>query len=131
MRKIAVIDDNLTMLNMTKLFLESQGYAVVSAGSAAAALPLVRAERPDAVILDVNLGDGDGRDVCRDIRADAELKGVAILLVSGDKKSAEDVLRGLESSGADGYMLKPVGLAHLGARLKALLEPAGAGTPPK
>ena len=123
MPKIVMIDDDLSLLGMTQRFLESQGWGFRGASTAADGLQELSKEAPDIILLDVNLPDSDGMAVCSKLKADPATRNVPLVLFSGDRKTAEDILRGLGASGADGYVVKPVHLGVLKAKLEAVLRP--------
>lgn len=127
MPKIVMIDDDRVMLGMVSAFLESQGCAFSGAPDGRSGLALVAEEKPDLVLLDVNLPDMDGFEVCDRLRADTALRMIPIILISGGRTKAEDILKGLGESGADDYILKPVHLAVLKAKLDAVLHSCEGG----
>jgi DNA-binding response OmpR family regulator len=114
---VLVIDDEPGIVGFVELGLRQEGYRVVSASTAAAGLELFRAQRPDAVILDVGLPDANGFDVLASIRADSDVP-IVMLTARGE---LEDRVRGLDL-GADDYVAKPFHFAELLARLRAHLR---------
>lgn len=122
MVKIVMIDDDPALRGLVSAFLESQGWAFSGAADARAGLALVAGEKPDLVLLDVNLPDMDGFNVCARLRANAATKRIPIILISGGHTKSEDQLKGLSASGADDYIIKPVHLAVLKAKLDAVLH---------
>jgi len=104
-KTILIVEDQDDLRLLIRLSLKSLG-RIVLASSAAQGLEMVRAEKPDLVVLDVWLGDGgSGLDVCRAIRADAAASGTRVLLLSACGQQS-DVEAGLDA-GADRYMIKP------------------------
>ncbi|MBI4424750.1 MAG: response regulator transcription factor [Elusimicrobia bacterium] len=122
MPRILMIDDDRSLLKMTRDFLESQGWTFQGAETSVEGLAMAARERPDLILLDVNLPDLDGFAVCRKVKADPVLGRVPIVLISGDRRKAEDILKGLEAQGADGYVLKPFPVTVLKAKLEAVLR---------
>jgi two-component system, OmpR family, alkaline phosphatase synthesis response regulator PhoP len=116
---ILVVDDSADILRLTTDFLVHAGFRVVSAGTAEGALRLVRTERPDLLILDLGLPDGDGLDVARAIRRTSDLP--IIMLTARTEET--DTLIGLEL-GADDYITKPFSPRELVARVRAVLRRA-------
>ena len=114
---VLVVDDEPGILDFVELGLRAEGYRVTTATSGAAALEVVRRERPDAVILDVGLPDVDGFSVVRSIRAETDVP-IVMLTARGD---LQDRVRGLEL-GADDYVAKPFHFEELVARLRAHLR---------
>jgi PAS domain S-box-containing protein len=102
--------------------LRQAGYHVREAATGREALHLAAAERPDLVLLDVNLPGGvSGLDVCRSLKADPATAPTPVLLISGVSVTTEDRVKGLEG-GAEGYLTKPVEPAEVVAHVKALLR---------
>ena len=116
--RLLVVEDNLTLAAGLRHNLEYEGHAVDVAHTAAAGLAAYRARRPDLVVLDLMLPDGDGFDVLRTLRASGETAPVLVLTALGDET---DKVRGLRL-GADDYVTKPFGLLELLARVDALLR---------
>ncbi len=122
--KILAVDDDAELLPLVAFALRQAGYAVVEAAEGERALSRFAAEAPDLVILDVNLPDLDGFEVCRRLRAASEVP-ILMLTVRGEEA---DLVRGLEL-GADDYLTKPFSPRTLLARVKALLRRAGQAAP--
>ena len=120
-RPILIVDDDLSLREELAAQLQVDGeFAAIEAGSVAEAVQRLRvaANRFDAVILDVGLPDGDGRDLCAGLRKDG-LRMPIIMLTGSDEEA--DVVRGLDA-GANDYIAKPFRLAELLARLRAQLR---------
>ncbi len=97
------------------------GYDVLEAGTGKQALDLVAEARPSLVLLDVNLPDITGVEVCRKIKSDPETASTAVLQISASAVSPPDQVRGLEN-GADIYLVEPVDADVLLATVRALLR---------
>jgi DNA-binding response OmpR family regulator len=117
--KILVVDDDLELLGLIGFALRQAGYLAISAGDGGAALAAFEREQPDLVILDVNLPDTNGFEVCRRIRAESRTPIMMLTVRSGE----EDQVRGLDE-GADDYLTKPFSPRTLLARVRALLRRA-------
>jgi DNA-binding response OmpR family regulator len=118
--KILVVDDDADLLALVAFALTQAGYVVVKAPDARSAVKLAAAEAPDLAILDINLPDGTGFDVCESIRAGSSIP-IMMLTARGEE---EDLVRALEL-GADDYLTKPFSPRTLLARVRALLRRAG------
>ncbi|MEV4280394.1 response regulator transcription factor [Actinoplanes xinjiangensis] len=114
MRILLVEDDRRVGAVMTSM-LQRRGYAVEHAATATAAL---EAAPCDLVLLDLNLPDGDGIDVCRALRARSEHLGIIAVTARGEERDRVTGLR----VGADDYVVKPFSMAELQARIEALLR---------
>jgi DNA-binding response OmpR family regulator len=120
MERILIVEDDLSTLRMLAASVEQAGYRVVAEQTAAAALAQARREHPDLIVLDLLLPDENGLEVCRSLRALDETRSIPILMVTSlDKPS--DKVSGLDQ-GADDYMVKPVDVTELLARIRALLR---------
>jgi DNA-binding response OmpR family regulator len=118
-RKVLIVDDDGALRQSLAEQLELNGeFAAVECDTAARALEIIKADRFDAILLDVGLPDMDGRELCRLLRrADVH---VPVLMLTGADSEADTVL-GLDS-GADDYVTKPFRLSVLLARLRAHLR---------
>ncbi|MEZ4595911.1 MAG: response regulator transcription factor [Chloroflexota bacterium] len=117
MPTILVVDDAPDIRRLTTDYLTHAGFRVLTAGTAESALRVVRAERPDLLVLDLGLPDGDGLDVARAIRRTSSLP---IIMLTARTDEA-DTLVGLEL-GADDYVTKPFSPRELVARVRAVLR---------
>jgi len=118
---VVLVDDEPGIVDFVELGLGHEGLVVVSVGDAASGLAAVRSRRPQLVILDVGLPDGDGFELLRKIRSETDVP-VIMLTARGD---LDDRIRGLDL-GADDYVAKPFHFAELLARVRAQLRRSGA-----
>lgn len=116
---ILLVEDDASIRELTQRGLEQAGFTVVTAAAGDEGLTRFRADRPDAVVLDVMLPGLDGLEVCKAIRATSATP-VVMLTARSDTL---DVVVGLES-GADDYVTKPFEMAELVARVRASLRRA-------
>jgi DNA-binding response OmpR family regulator len=116
-RTILVVDDDQKTVDLIQLYLEKDGYRVLTAYDGSQALRLARRKQPDLIILDLMLPKVDGLDVCRILRA--ESKTPIIMLTA--KTTEDDKLVGLDL-GADDYVTKPFSPRELMARVRAVLR---------
>jgi DNA-binding response OmpR family regulator len=119
-KKILVVEDEKDILNLVKLYLEKEGYRVLTAVTGLEALRQVKAEHVDLVILDLMLAEMDGLEVCKRIRASTETSTLPIIMLTA-KAEESDTIIGLEL-GADDYVTKPFSPKALVARVKALFR---------
>ena len=118
MRRVLVVEDNESLALGLSRSLESAGFSATVAGGRGEARRAVERERPDLVILDLMLPDGDGYDVLQELRAAGSPVPVLILSALGEEI---DKLKGFRF-GADDYVVKPVGVLELLARVEALFR---------
>lgn len=119
-RTVVVADDEPQLLGLVARKLAKLGYDVVEAGDGDAALRLVRERRPDAVVLDVMMPGKSGWEVCRSIRDDEELRGIAVLMLTGIGERLNEMTSPLY--GADEFVDKPFDFADLEKKLAAAIE---------
>jgi DNA-binding response OmpR family regulator len=121
MNRILAVDDDRDILKVLKANLELQSYEVDTADTWEKAKQVISETQPDLVLLDIMLPDGDGVEICREMKKD--LPQVPIIMLTAKDKVSDKVL-GLES-GADDYVVKPFETLELLARIKACLRRAG------
>ena len=115
--KILVVDDDLHICELLKLYLENESYTVYVANDGQAAVETFAAKSPDLVLLDIMLPKMDGWQVCREIR---KTSSAPIIMLSAKGETFDKVL-GLEL-GADDYVTKPFEAKEVMARIKAVLR---------
>lgn len=115
--KILVVDDDLNICELLRLYLTKEGYNVVIANDGVSAVTMFQEERPSLVLLDIMLPKLDGWQVCREIRKFSE---TPIIMLTAKGEVFDRVL-GLEL-GADDYVVKPFDTKEIVARIKAVLR---------
>lgn len=118
--KILAVDDDSDILKVLKANLELHEYTVDTADTWSKAQDILADTRPDLIILDVMLPDGDGMEICRGLRND--MPEVPVIMLTARDKVSDKVI-GLES-GADDYVVKPFETIELLARIKACIRRA-------
>jgi two-component system KDP operon response regulator KdpE len=122
--KVLVVDDEAAIRRAVSRALSSRGFVVEVAAGGEEALGSVRTFDPDLMVLDLNLPELDGLEVCRRVRA---WSAVPILVLSVREEEADKVAA--LDLGADDYLTKPFGVDELMARVRALLRRTGQGSP--
>ncbi len=117
---IFVVDDDSTTVFMLERILSRAGFHTASAASISDALESIRRQHPDLILLDVNLPDGSGFDVCRSLQADPSTSATPILFISAQEDVSTKV-QGFEVGGVD-YITKPVAGAEVLARVRTHLR---------
>jgi DNA-binding response OmpR family regulator len=115
--KILVVDDDPAVRNLVFRFLSKQDYQVESAEDGKNALAVFEQFNPDLVVLDVNLPDANGYDLCKEMQTRT---GVFVLMLTSRSDEA-DKIRGF-TEGADDYLTKPFSLGELEVRVGAILK---------
>lgn len=116
-KKIVVIDDEQSVQEVVRAYLEKDGYSVFVAGNGTDGLKLAEKLKPALVVLDLMLPDITGEEICRDIRARSD---VPILMLTA--KVSEDERVGGLALGADDYLTKPFSPRELVGRVRAILR---------
>jgi DNA-binding response OmpR family regulator len=114
---ILVVEDEASIASFVALYLKNAGYTVRAVATGGAALNHVAAEMPSMIILDLNLPDMDGIEICRRIRKSSD---VPILMLTARDEDVDKII-GLEV-GADDYLTKPFNPRELVARVKSVLR---------
>ena len=124
--RVLIVEDDPRVRSSVERALKANGYAVETAEGGATGLAAVVRIAPDAVVLDVNLPDINGFEICRELRRRGDRTPILMLTA---RDSVSDRVEGLDA-GADDYLVKPFALAELLARLRAIVRRApGAGDP--
>jgi CheY-like chemotaxis protein len=106
MAKILVVDDEPDIVRVVVKLMTSRGHDVRTAADGQEALEQVVADRPDVIILDLNLPTMDGFEVCRRLKSDEATRSIPIVMMTAAYVSMDDARRG-EDTGADEYVIKP------------------------
>lgn len=117
-KSILVVEDDVHIARLVELHLSDLGHTVHTVSTAAEGKAHALRDAPDLILLDLTLPDGDGLDVCRDVRASGNYTPILILTA---RDAEVDRVLGLEL-GADDYLTKPFGVRELVARVKAILR---------
>jgi len=116
-KRVLVVDDDAKTVELVKLYLDRDGYKVLTAYDGVEALRLARESHPDLIVLDLMLPGIDGLEVCRTLRSESD---VPIIMLTA-KTTEQDRLTGL-GLGADDYVTKPFSPKELAARVRAVLR---------
>ncbi len=129
--RILFVDDDSEIVAAVRAHIIHQGWEFSSHGFIADALTEIRRLSPHLVLLDRRLPDGDGLDICRQMRADARLSGVPVIMATS-RSELKDRLAAF-AAGAQDYVIKPFDpfelVARIGVHLEGVLRPAGPASP--
>ncbi len=117
---VAVVDDEPDILELVRLHLDRAGFAVKPFAAARPFLQYLEKHLPDLLVLDLMLPDGDGLEICKELKREARTRALPILILTA-RGEKPDIVLGLEF-GADDYLVKPFSPSELVARLKAVLR---------
>ena len=106
MANILVVDDEPDIVKLIVKILEQRGHRVTTARDGHEALELVPRERPDVVVLDLNIPRVDGFEVCRRLKSNEATKSIPVVMMTAAYPTLEDAVKGL-GLGADEYVVKP------------------------
>ena len=116
-KRVLVVDDDVKTVELVKLYLNRDGYTVLTSYDGTDALRLARESHPDLIVLDLMLPGMDGLEVCRTLRDESD---VPIIILTA-RTTDDDKLTGL-GLGADDYVSKPFSPKELAARVRAVLR---------
>jgi DNA-binding response OmpR family regulator len=128
MYRIVIVEDDPLMQKMLAQALRAEGFECALCPDGAAALSRIPKERPDLVVLDVNLPDMTGHEICRALKSDARTKGIPVIMLTGEARSVDERVNGLDL-GAEDYLFKPISPKVLIARIRAILSTSGKSRP--
>ncbi len=120
MKKVLIVDDDITLRTAVIRYLQNRGYSVQEATSGAEALSLFEQNPPDIVVSDVMMPEMDGLEFCRRLRATRSGQLVPFIFLSS-RKDVEDRVQG-HQMGADDYLIKPFDPKELVAKIESQLE---------
>ena len=120
MAKLLVADDLVPIRQMVRITLSTQGWTIVEAKNGNEALDLVRSEKPDLVLLDVDMGPGpNGFDVCRQIKADEATKDIPVVMLTAHESDSDRAIG--FAAGATQYLTTPFGPLELIDTIRGIL----------
>jgi DNA-binding NarL/FixJ family response regulator len=120
MKKILIVEDDLTLRKILHNSLEQRGYQVISVGSGKDALARFSQDGPDIIVSDVSMPEMDGFEFCRQLRSQPSGKLIPFIFLSA-KNELNDRVQG-HTIGADNYLTKPFEMKELLANIEALIE---------
>ena len=116
--KILLIEDELDLVEVTKMRLKNSGYEVISALSGEEAFTLLQKDIPDLILLDLLLPGMRGEEVCKKLKCDDRLKTIPVILFTA---SASDIAKVAKEVGADDYIMKPFEPEDLLSKVKKFI----------
>lgn len=117
---VLIVDDDPEVLHLTKEYMTTAGYRVLTAVDGSAAKQIARDERPDAIILDVDMPVASGLEICKSLKSDNNLKHIPVIFIH-EKPNTEDKVAGFEL-GAHDYVAKPFDGEEMLARVGAAIR---------
>lgn len=120
MSKILIVDDEKDIADLISYNLEREGFSTIKAFHGDKVLAIIKAQKPDLMILDLMLPGTNGLDICKGIRANPDIAHLPVIMLTA-KSNEVDKIIGLEI-GADDYMTKPFSVKELIARVRTILR---------
>lgn len=117
--KIIIVDDDRDARETLAMALELETFEVAQAANGLRLISTLQVDRPDLILLDVNMSWIDGFELCRAVRKNEDFRSIPVVFVSG-RASKEDIRKGLDA-GADDYFVKPFDFNALVGRVRELL----------
>ena len=121
-RRLVCIEDDLELVDILKIILKHRGYNVIGATTGHEGLETLRRVKPDLVLLDLMMPDMDGWEVYRQMKADADLCHIPVIIVTADGQSLNRFL-GLKVTPVDDFIVKPFDVQELVQRIEKALKP--------
>lgn len=118
--KILCIEDEPQMIDLIRLILENRGYQVLGAEGGQRGLEMMRAERPDLLLLDLMMPEMDGGDVFHHMKEEVELRNIPVIVVTAKAAPIDKVLW-INVAKVDDYVIKPFGPSELADSVEKVL----------
>ena len=116
--KIIAADDNPEFLTLLKVLLEMEGYHLYVSLNAANLVEMIITEKPDVILLDIQMKDINGCEVCKELKESNLSSGIPVIVISAD----DNLERCARLCGADGFLSKPFGITELIKIIKSILD---------
>ena len=114
MKKVLVVDDNEEILNVISILLDMEGYKVKCQDTGLEIFDTVFSYAPDIILLDIMLGNSDGREICRELKSNPGTKHIPIIMISASHNI--NAVPGKECHAED-FIAKPFNIDHLVAKV--------------
>jgi DNA-binding response OmpR family regulator len=120
MQRILAVDDNADILEVLQMVLEDSDYEVETLSDGSLLLDKIREHRPDLILLDIMLGNLDGRELCKTIKLRKDTHSIPIILISAGYNSSDI----FNPNGADDFLAKPFDISELLGKIQTQLSAA-------
>jgi CheY-like chemotaxis protein len=117
MEKILVVDDDVDLLLVLRHALKGRGYQVITLDEGSHVIDAIRESRPDLIILDINIGEWDGREICQEIKKTDAFRYIPIILFS----AAVDYEDATADCAADAFIQKPLSTSYFLKKIEELI----------
>lgn len=109
-KRILAVDDDNDIVDIIKIILEDEGYEVATLTNGRDVLKMIQVDRPDLILLDVMLGGIDGRDICKAIKSDDQLRDIPVVMISASH-NLHNLLT--EQNAPNDFLAKPFDIDNL------------------
>jgi DNA-binding response OmpR family regulator len=116
--RVVLVEDDRETRELLATLLRNEGFDVLEAANGLKLISILHADRPDLIVLDVNLSWIDGFELCRSVKRNEEFRDIPVVFLSG-RAAADDARKGLES-GAEAYFSKPVDFPNFLSKLREI-----------
>jgi DNA-binding response OmpR family regulator len=120
MQRILAVDDNVDILEVLQMILEDSDYEVETLNDGTLLFDKIREHRPDLILLDIMLGNADGRELCKNVKLRKDTHNIPIILISASHSSSDL----LKPNGADDFLAKPFDISELLYKIQTQLSAA-------
>ncbi len=127
--RVLWIEDDPELLRLSRLILSHKGYEVIGVNDSRNGVEMVRREKPDVIMLDLMMPNVDGWEIYNQIKADADLRSIPVIVVTAKARSADKALALLLAK-VDGYLVKPYEQTQLLDMLTKVLNRRSGGASP-
>jgi DNA-binding response OmpR family regulator len=122
MQRILAVDDNEDILEVIKLILDDYGYEVTTLADGRLLLDTINRDHPDLILLDVMMGNTDGRELCRQIKSQKETSNIPVILVSASHNVNDRFV--VNGTAPDDFLAKPFNISDLLEKVQAHMAAA-------
>jgi DNA-binding response OmpR family regulator len=122
--RVVLVEDDRETREMFATLLRNEGFEVLEAANGLKLISILHADRPDLIVLDVNLSWIDGFELCRSVKRNEEFRDIPVVFLSG-RAAEDDARRGLDC-GAEAYFFKPVDFTSFVSKLREITARAAA-----
>lgn len=117
-KKILIIDDDTSILEVIKIILEDKGYTTIALSSAAHIQNVIEKNEPDLILLDIWISGHNGSDIVKTLKKNTRFKSIPVILISANN----DTQKIAQEAGADGFIAKPFDIDYLSEVVKTYTQ---------
>jgi len=126
--RVLVVDDNPLNTELVGFVLQADGFAVQTAADAVEALAQIARQRPEVILMDIQLPGMDGMTLTQQLKADAATRDIVVIAFTAYAMKGDE--NRLRAAGCDGYLSKPINVAHFAAQVRTVVAAVRPGARP-